>query len=298
MKGDEHSFLLLPSVTTQLLQSVLRSVSSLQTKKAYRTAILDFLTWFQQSAKPSLGSSLKAWRTALVQRGLAPASVNQRLTAVRLLFRQARKQGLIQAEDVLDIQAVGYVQQLASSEGLGLTGEQAKQLLAVPDPQTLLGKRDIAMLALLVACGLKRGEIVGLRVDHFGQQQSQPVLLLSAHDRGAANRTVPVLRWVQKCVNRWLHAAGIRGGLLFRRVRKNGQLDPVVTPLSDDSVYDLVKQTGAAIGKPQLTPRDLRRTYSQLSRQARDSLDPMGPRLGQGSDDSIKRSSAKKAQGS
>jgi site-specific recombinase XerD len=49
--------------------------------------------------------------------------------------------------------------------GNWLPKEQANELLNAPDPSTLRGKRDRAILALLILCGLRRAELVRLEVD-------------------------------------------------------------------------------------------------------------------------------------
>ena len=48
---------------------------------------------------------------------------------------------------------------------------QANELLTAPDPCTLKGKRDRAILALLISFGLRRAELVGLGVDRSQQRE-------------------------------------------------------------------------------------------------------------------------------
>ena len=48
-----------------------------------------------------------------------------------------------------------------------MTRDQASRLLALPDPGTLKGKRDLAMLGLLLGCGLRRDELVRLTVEEI-----------------------------------------------------------------------------------------------------------------------------------
>jgi integrase len=43
-----------------------------------------------------------------------------------------------------------------------LSAEEGKRLLRAAQVNTLRGKRDFAMLALLIGCGLRRGELLGL----------------------------------------------------------------------------------------------------------------------------------------
>jgi site-specific recombinase XerD len=56
------------------------------------------------------------------------------------------------------------IRQKGTRLGNWLTREQAKDLLAVPDRSTLKGKRDFAILALLIGCALRRNELAELDV--------------------------------------------------------------------------------------------------------------------------------------
>lgn len=55
--------------------------------------------------------------------------------------------------------------------GNWLTAEQARSLWQSPDIEQLKGKRDRALLALLVACGLRRHEAVNLRAEDLQQRE-------------------------------------------------------------------------------------------------------------------------------
>jgi len=78
---------------------------------------------------------------------------------------------------------------------------------------------------------------------------------------------------VKRMLDRWLEEAEIAEGPLFRTLRKGGGLAPGVKPISDDLIYTLVRQCGAAIGHPELTPHDLRRTCAKLCRKAGGDLE-------------------------
>jgi site-specific recombinase XerD len=68
---------------------------------------------------------------------LAPSTINVRLSAVRKLVEEARRNGLIGVEDAASLSDVPNIRE----QGTRLTREQAKELLAVPDRTTLKGKR-------------------------------------------------------------------------------------------------------------------------------------------------------------
>jgi integrase len=163
-----------------------------------------------------------------------------------------------------------------------LTEGEAGKLLGVPDPHTRLGIRDRAILALLVACGLRRDELVRLEVRHL-QLRDERWVLLDIQGKGRRIRTVPVPLWVKRLLDRWLAERGIGEGPLFRTLRKGGALEPNVQPISEDLVYSLVRKSGAAIGHPQLTPHDLRRTCAKLCRKAGGDLEQIQLLLGHAS---------------
>jgi integrase len=90
----------------------------------------------------------------------------------------------------------------------------------LPDLSTLKGKRDRAMLALLIGCGLRRSEAAGLNVEDIQQRDGRWVIsdLLGKHGR---IRTVPMPGWA-KVVDVWLASAGITTGHIFCAVHKGG----------------------------------------------------------------------------
>jgi integrase/recombinase XerD len=65
------------------------------------------------------------------------------------------------------------VKQEGVRAGNWLLKEQANELLNAPDPSTLKGKRDRAILGLLISCGLRRAELVGLEVDRIQQRDGR-----------------------------------------------------------------------------------------------------------------------------
>src|SRR5713226_8928386 len=103
-----------------------------------------------------------------------------------------------------------------------MTAEQGQALWQAPDHQRLKGKRDRALLALLLACGLRRHEAVALRLDHL-QQREEHWAIVDLIGKGGHVRTVPVPDWVRTELDDWLAAAAIDRGKLFRRVNKVGR---------------------------------------------------------------------------
>jgi len=107
----------------------------------------------------------------LESRHLAPGTINLRLGAVRRLAYEAADCGLLSADLAAGIRRVRAVKKLGVRLGNRLTPEQGKALWQAPDRERLRGKRDRALLAILLACGLRRHEIAELTVDHLQQRE-------------------------------------------------------------------------------------------------------------------------------
>jgi integrase len=125
----------------------------------------------------------------------------------------------------------------------------------------LKGKRDRALLALLLACGLRRQEAVTLTFDHL-QQREEHWAIVDLVGKGGHVRTVPAPDWVRTELDDWLAAAAIDRGRLFRRVNKVGRAwgDGVTVK----AVWHIVKESAKSIGMTKLAPHDLRRTCARL----------------------------------
>lgn len=128
------------------------------------------------------------------------------------------------------------------------------------------GQRDRLALGLLVAAGLRRSEAVALQFDDV---KLQPVAgkmraVLEVTGKGDKVRAVPISDNLAAAIDRWAAVVGGEGKIL-RSVNKGGTVNG---SLSSSGLFGIVRDAGEAIGKPELAPHDLRRTYAQLGYEA------------------------------
>jgi site-specific recombinase XerD len=81
---------------------------------------------------------------------LAGGTINGRLAAVRRLAYEAADAGLLSPELAAGIRRVKGAKKLGVRLGNWLTAEEARRLWQLPDVDTLKGKRDRAILAVLL----------------------------------------------------------------------------------------------------------------------------------------------------
>ena len=86
---------------------------------------------------------------------------------------------------------------------------QAMALLDAPDLKTVKGKRDLALLAILLACGLRRKEVVGLKISDL-QQREDHWAIVDLIGKASHIRTIPVPDWVKELIDDWLQSAQSR----------------------------------------------------------------------------------------
>ena len=196
---------------------VLDSVPSPNSRRNYAKA-LDGL--FALSAgRPLTRALFMEYRASM--ENLAPSTVNVRLSAVRKLVAEARRNGVIGAEDAANLSEVPNIGQKGTRLGNWLTREQVRELLTIPDRSTLKGKRDYVILALLVGCALRRQELATLDVETIQLREGRWVLA-DLEGKGRRIRTVAVPAWVKQGINAWMIAARIEDGRLLRSISKGG----------------------------------------------------------------------------
>jgi integrase len=142
---------------------------------------------------------------------------------------------------------------------------------------SLRGKLYCAMLAILIGCGLRRAELLGLRMQSI-QLREEHWVIADLVGKAGHIRTVPIPLWVKKAVDAWTEAAHITEGCVFRSINKAGRIwGNGMTP---KVVWEVVKGAARRAGIDKLAPHDLRRTCARLCHLAGGDLDQIQFLLG------------------
>src|SRR5467141_2931763 len=226
--------------------AVLVSLRSPESQRSYRRSIEDFVSWYCPEPRLSFNKTVVTrYRIHLEDKLLAPGTIKVRLAAVRRLAYEAADTGLLSPDLAAGIRRVKGAKKLGIRLGNWLTAEEARTLWQLPDPSTLKGKRDRAILALLLGCGLRRRELTELTVDHF-QRREDHWAIVDLIGKGGHVRTIPVPSWVKWTVDDWLAASSVVHGRLFRCVCRAGTLWG--TEMTEKVVWNVVKQYAGKVG--------------------------------------------------
>jgi integrase len=259
---------------------VLASVQSEHSQRNYAKALDEVWSFCEERREGLSRSLLMGYRASLLDRNLSPSTINVRLSAVRKLAGEAKRNGILNAEQAATLADVPNVRQQGTRLGNWLTRDQAKALLAVPDRSTLKGKRDAVILALLLGCALRRRELAELKVSDLVQREGRWVLL-DLVGKGRRLRTVAVPFWVKQTIDAWTSDAGMQEGRLLRPVNKAGKV--VGESLTDWSIWSVVESSAKEIGIEHFGAHDLRRTCAKLCRKNGGDLEQIKFLLGHSS---------------
>ena len=232
------------------------NIDSVQTRRAYKNDLAEFMAFVGISAAGEfrIVKDLEA-------RELAGTTVRRKLAALSSLFEFLCDANAVPTNPVKGVKRPRVESYEGKTPALG--DHQAKALLLAPDPTTLKGKRDRAILSVFLFHGLRREEVVQLKVKDV--RELRGVKHLRVHGKGGKLRNVPLHPGTAELINDYLELAGHgtdAGGGLFRSIRERVRNGNVRGGLSAEGLYLIVRTWAKAIGisAERIAPHALRAT--------------------------------------
>jgi integrase len=276
-KRSPKRVLALPDLE-QTKSAVLNSLSSKSGQRSYDHAINEFVDWYCSEPRLAFNRTVVLrYRIFLEQKQLAATTINPRLAAVRRVAYEAADSGFLSPEAAAGIRRVKGVRCIGVRIGNWLSAEEGKRLLQAAQVNTRRGKRDFAMLALLVGCGLRRGELLGLDCESI-QLREEHWVIADLVGKAGHIRTVPIPSWVKGAVDEWLEVSGIKEGCVFRAINKVGKVSG--NGMTPKVIWEMVRRSARQAGIANLAPHDLRRTCARLCHLAGGELEQIQFLLG------------------
>ncbi|WP_416139581.1 tyrosine-type recombinase/integrase [Halomonas sp. HK25] len=176
-----------------------------------------------------------------------------KMTTLRSLLRYLHIEGLIRSPLVAAVPPVAG----AKLAGLpqSLDADDVARLLAACDRRTTTGRRDFALLLLLVRLGLRAGEARRLRLDDVDWRTGE----LTVRGKGARIDRLPLPQDVGEALAAHLRRGRpptAQGRTVFVRVRAPHQ------PLTSGGVTDVVSRAAGRAGLAHVTAHQLRHTVA------------------------------------
>lgn len=167
------------------------------------------------------------------KRALTSSARHGRLVAVRCFFKWMARKRIIPHNPASEIDLPQMERRLPKNI---LTHEQVEKVLALPDVSTPLGIRDRAMLETFYSTGLRRAELLTVRVDELYIERG---FLLVNQGKGKKDRVVPIgdraVHWIQR------YLAEVRPKQVRRKIRHHLFLTARANQFSASALSNLVK---------------------------------------------------------
>lgn len=228
------------------------------TLAAYAAALRQFRDWVRRR-QPEQGPDTIATREVLAylrylreERGNGDSAVNRAAVILKRFYRA------MVAMDQLESGAnptarLPSIRAVPRKLPWALSDEQVKRLLAQPQPDTEIGLRDRALLALLYGTGIRASECASLRHAHVDLGQ----LTITVAGKGGHERAIPLNAELARLLRDYCAARGpLAPAAPFFRSRFGGRL-------SRGAIYERVRRWGerSRIGAP-MSPHRLRHTFA------------------------------------
>lgn len=267
-----------------VIDLVVNGLISEHSRRAYGSALVEFLEWWETTRRPAITKAvIQRYRSYLQDHGYAPATINQRMSAIRKMITEAIDNGLLDPQLGAGILKVKGVKTAGVRSGNWLTTDQVRDLLDSAlnsDDNTRLKRlRDRAILAVMIGSGIRRSEVASLEIHHIQTRDGRPVIT-DLTGKGNRVRTIPIPAWVKLAIDDWCQAANISTGKIFRPINKGGSLaGDSITP---QAVYYILRDYSVELGI-EVAPHDLRRTFAKLAHRGGAALDQIQLSLGHAS---------------
>ena len=197
--------------------------------------------------------------TTKLSETLTPATVNKGLAAIRGTMKAAWRLELLTAEDYARVHDVRLVKGSRLPTGRQLSdGEIFALFSTTAKDQSPSGIRDLAILALSYAAGLRRAEVASLNMDQLKTEED--FITIKLIGKGNKERLVYLNNGGRDFLTAYLTVRGSEDGALFFAGRKGGKLIQGQR-ITDQSIYGILKKRAEEAKVENVTPHDLRRTF-------------------------------------
>jgi site-specific recombinase XerD len=248
------------ALSVELLQFVpeedvwLAGQLSPHTRRAYKQDVAHFVTTMGIKSADELRqvgrAAVVAWQNAMTDEGAKPRTIRRRLSALSSLFAHLIEHRAAEENPVRDIKRPRVNRRQGTT--LAFSPKEARMILDAPDPKTMRGLRDRAILSVGFQAGPRRSEIAGLLVRDFHTNAGYKSLHFIR--KGGEDLSLALNPQTAQRIEEYLAVAGHGddpSGPLFRPVkpakpRKRTRKRELRRPLQPEAI-DIILRNYAAI---------------------------------------------------
>lgn len=236
-----------------------------QTLRAYEQDIEEFKKYVgiisPQDYRMVARKHVIDWIKILEERKLNKSTVARKLCSLSSLFSYFCSINAIKDNPVKGVNRPRVASNIGKTPAI--SDLEAKSLLESPSTDTLQGKRDRAILATFLFHGLRRSEVVNLKVKDIFSREGVPFLRVLG--KGSKERQLPLHPAAMQRIYAYLEASGNKNNEeapLFCPLKAYKDKDGELKPITSDGIYKIVMKYAlkAGINVKDFYPHSLRAT--------------------------------------
>jgi integrase/recombinase XerD len=231
----------------------------------YKRDIAAYTVYAEAAGKDPLSPlTLVAWRDSLALSGqMSPNTINRMLAAVKRLAREMAARELLEETTALKFHQIKGVQvralkhRLKQQSRTRIEPEDMRRLCSAPDTTTLIGLRDAALLATLASSGVRASELASLTQEQV-KRRGRGYYLLVRGKTDTEFREAHLSAEAYGLINTWISQRPVLSHFVFTSFSTRGVM-PSPEPISEVTVWTIVKRYSLQCGLEHVKPHDLRR---------------------------------------
>ena len=201
--------------------------------------------------------TIRDFMATLYERKKKRSSIHRKVAALRTFFRFLCREGVLKVNPAQMVASPRVERKLPNH----LSIQEMIRFIEMPDVETVLGKRDRAMLELLYASGVRVSELVGLNLIDI----DFPNQTLRVKGKGRKERIVPFGEHAKQAIEAYL---GVRGQLLVEA--EPDKVDPLAVFINYQGTRITSRSVGRMIDKyvrmcadiHHISPHSLRHSFA------------------------------------
>jgi integrase/recombinase XerD len=184
------------------------------TRQTYARGMAKFLTW--SDGRESVDADLiREWKAALKAAGCKPGTVNTWLAGVRAFFAWALGARRLAYNPTLGIKGASRKGTTKAHKRAALTDSEIMRVLALPDRQSLEGKRNAAILNVMAYTGARTCELQRADLGDLKTIGDRLTLAVRGKGHAEADELIVITTEAETALRDWLGARGDKPGPLF-----------------------------------------------------------------------------------
>lgn len=223
---------------------------SVHTRRAYETDLKQFFAFLDGRIDAKSLAGLRPEHIILFRKymeegrltgkPMAKASINRKLAVIKTFFDWLEANQASTGNPAKLVK--GYPQSQESSLN-GLSDEEAKRMLDLPNRNSASGALHQAVLGVLLYLGLRKGELIELKMGDMDTERGIPVLRVRG--KGHRVRILPLTPLLVARLEHYFHVCGRNKQLVDEPLfipTKNPRFGVLIKPLNPNAITYLVKR--------------------------------------------------------